>query len=229
MQAGSDSKVLMDELSTLAKEAQTLDQSVKSSFKSVGQMIKNKKLPQKIQRRHDAAVARYESEMQSLLSNLQTLQQASTEIPTQPTAPKAVTSTTANKTTAAPSPLMSDRMRALKAAREQLKNKKHKRSQQSFDPDHLPNSSLKPDPDNKPKTHKDQFIHSGLVDTPNVKLAALGDFSYANLTGADNPAYLAASDEVILSQTIKDKAAELNHDPVTIYHWVRNNIEWLPS
>ena len=46
------------------------------------------------------------------------------------------------------------------------------------------------------------------------------------MAGASDPVYLAATDEVILSQQIKDKAAELNHDAVKIYHWVRNNIQW---
>ncbi|HED35272.1 MAG TPA: transglutaminase domain-containing protein, partial [Gammaproteobacteria bacterium] len=69
-------------------------------------------------------------------------------------------------------------------------------------------------------------LHFG---SPNVQLAALGDFTFNNLPGASNPAYLAAADEVLLTQPIKDQAALLNHDPVQIYHWVRNNIEWQPT
>ncbi|HEY5604472.1 MAG TPA: transglutaminase-like domain-containing protein [Gammaproteobacteria bacterium] len=62
-----------------------------------------------------------------------------------------------------------------------------------------------------------------------VKVAALGDFTYGNLPGASDPAYLAATTEVTLSDAITAKAAELNHDPVTIYHWVRNHIQWQPA
>jgi transglutaminase-like putative cysteine protease len=34
---------------------------------------------------------------------------------------------------------------------------------------------------------------------------------------------------VTLSPAIEAKAAELNHDPVAIYRWVRNNVEWQPT
>ena len=37
------------------------------------------------------------------------------------------------------------------------------------------------------------------------------------------------NDEVTLSDAIRAKAAELKHEPVTIYHWVRNNIETIPG
>jgi hypothetical protein len=50
-----------------------------------------------------------------------------------------------------------------------------------------------------------------------------------NLPGASDPAYLAATTEVTLSDAIKAKAEELNYDPVTIYHWLRNHIQWQPA
>jgi hypothetical protein len=62
-----------------------------------------------------------------------------------------------------------------------------------------------------------------------VKVAALGDFTFGNLPGASDPAYLAATTEVTLSDAIKTKAQELNYDPVKIYHWVRNHIQWQPA
>ena len=40
---------------------------------------------------------------------------------------------------------------------------------------------------------------------------------------------MAATPEITLSPAIQTKAADLNHDPVAIYHWVRNNVEWLPT
>lgn len=73
------------------------------------------------------------------------------------------------------------------------------------------------------------IIQAGLYNTPYLTIAALGDFTFDKLAGASNPAYLAETVEITLSQAIKDKAAALNNDPVKIYHWVRNNVEWLPS
>ncbi|NOZ52354.1 MAG: transglutaminase domain-containing protein, partial [Gammaproteobacteria bacterium] len=93
----------------------------------------------------------------------------------------------------------------------------------------LPFKSAKPNPDNKPKLNKESFTSNGYFNSPQTQLAALGDFTYSNLSGADNPAYLAASDEIQLSQSIKDQAAALNYNTAEIYHWVRNNIQWQPT
>ncbi|MGR8934367.1 MAG: transglutaminase-like domain-containing protein, partial [Gammaproteobacteria bacterium] len=62
-----------------------------------------------------------------------------------------------------------------------------------------------------------------------LQLASLDDFTYNKLPAASNPAYLTESDEIVLSEAVKAKAAELQYDPVKIYHWVRNNIVWMPS
>jgi len=53
--------------------------------------------------------------------------------------------------------------------------------------------------------------------------------SDVQLHGANDPAYLGETDEIVLTQPIRDKAAELEYDPVKIYHWVRNHIEWIPT
>ncbi len=104
-----------------------------------------------------------------------------------------------------------------------------KRTHQNFDPNNMGTTSRRPDKNNTPKTTQHDFIISGLHNSPQIKLSALGDFTFDGLEEADNPLYLAETDEVQLTQSIKDKAAELDYDAVKIYHWVRNNIEWLPS
>ncbi|QSQ18941.1 hypothetical protein JY651_26685 [Pyxidicoccus parkwayensis] len=40
---------------------------------------------------------------------------------------------------------------------------------------------------------------------------------------------LAATEDVQLTQPIRDLAASLHNNPVEIYNWVRNNIQWVPS
>lgn len=101
--------------------------------------------------------------------------------------------------------------------------------QQLFDPDTLKNDPTKPNPQNKPKVNKSEFALSGLYDTPRVRVAALGDFQFDTLANASNPTYLSQNDEVKITQMIKDKAAELDYDPVQIYNFVRNNIEYVPT
>ncbi|MFO7604136.1 MAG: transglutaminase domain-containing protein [Gammaproteobacteria bacterium] len=103
------------------------------------------------------------------------------------------------------------------------------RSQQPFDPNKLPFRSETGKDTPKPRLTTGQFAAAGLYNSPKVQVAALGDFTFSNLAGADNPAYLGESVEVQITQAIKDQAAVLNHDPIQIYHWVRNNVEWLPT
>jgi hypothetical protein len=59
--------------------------------------------------------------------------------------------------------------------------------------------------------------------------AALGDFQFDKLPGASDPSYLAPTTEVVLTDAIKAKAQALNYNPVQIYNWVRNNVEWIPT
>lgn len=99
---------------------------------------------------------------------------------------------------------------------------------QKFDPNNLP-FEIRKNKQIKPKTTKEQFISKGLLNQPLPHYAALGDFDYSTLAGASNTEYLAPSDEIEITQTIQDKAAELDYDPVQIYNFVRNNIEFVPT
>ena len=147
-------------------------------------------------------VASYRAELAALLTNLTAIGQASDA---------------------------ETRAERLETARARLAAKQNRRSQQPFDPKQLPTRALRPGSDNKPRTDRDAFRRSGLFDTPYTKLAALGDYRLDGLPGADDPAYLAESDEVVLTPVIRAKAAELGHDPVRIHHWVRNQIQWQPG
>ena len=103
-----------------------------------------------------------------------------------------------------------------------------KDTHQRFDPAQLPFELKKTKP-TKPKTSQDEFISMGFVNNPLPSYAALGDFKYDTLAGASNPDYLATTDEIVITQAIADKAEELNYDPVQIYNFVRNNIEYIPT
>src|SRR5581483_7449368 len=79
-----------------------------------------------------------------------------------------------------------DQIVKARAAREPLKSK-HK-ARPTFDPNDLPNKSLQPNPANKPKLNRKDFVRAGLTDNPTVKLAAVGDFKFDKLAGASDPA-----------------------------------------
>jgi len=190
------------QLQQLQAQLQTLDQQIMADFNDIGRHITEKQLSDSIQQRQQDAVATYQNAYNDLISQLNSI------------------------TTETDIPRKQQSIQTLKAT---LASYQFKRSQQPFDPEQLLNRSLKPKLDNTPKQQEADFTRAGLHNTPHIQLAALGDFTFDKLAGASDPAYLAATPEVSLSQSIKDQAQTLNYDPVTIYHWVRNNIEWQPT
>ncbi|MEW8049456.1 MAG: transglutaminase domain-containing protein [Candidatus Thiodiazotropha sp.] len=186
----------------LRSDIEQLDQAVTANFAAIAEDIQSKGLPPVIQQRQSEMEANYRAQLDELMANLQAIEAATDA---------------------------TDLKAKVEKAKGHLKVKKNRRSHQPFDPNDLPNKALKPNKDNKPKESKAQFQQAGLFDNPYAKVAALGDFTFDQLPGADDPAFLAETDEIRLTQAIKDKATALNHDPVKIYHWVRNNVEWLPS
>jgi len=195
----TDIQQLAAEINKLSKQLEGLNTDIKAQFAKTAEHLKTKNLPAIIEQRHTDMVTAFEEKYQILQGKLKTIESATT---------------------------IDEKTAQLHDIKNWLANQQFKRSQQAFDPENLGTKSAKPNPENKPKLKSRDFAANGYFNSPNIQLAALGDFTYANLPGASNPAYLAATDEVVLTQAIKDQAAALNHDPVKIYHWVRNNIQW---
>ena len=189
-------------LEALRQEVTTLANAVSRNFEEVEAHIRDHKLDPIIMQRHEAAVAQFEQELSAMLRNLDAVRGAA-----DPREKRAL----------------------VQKARKHLSGQKLQRAQQPFDPNDLPFQSLKPNPENKPKRDKKDFSAAGLYDNPAVQLAAVGDFIFDKLPGASNPDYLGETTEVRLSDAVKAKAAELGHDPVRIFRWVRNNVEWQPT
>ena len=179
-----------------------LDSEMSQKLAATAAMIQGKGLPLAILERHEAMVAHFQNEMALLRANIQAVDEAPDQAVLQ---------------------------FRVETAKSHIHAKKQKRAQQPFDPNNLPNRAHQPNKNNKPKKKKAEFLQAGLYSNPYLQVAALGDFTFDQLPGASDPAYLADSDEVVLTQAIRDKAAELAHDPVKIFHWVRNNVEWLPT
>lgn len=202
MKEGQDASVANQQLAHFTGELDALDDAMRDNFAKTQAFIKDNDLDEVIQERFDTAFDTYETEMTNLQANLVAISQIKND---------------------------KEKLQAIIDARQQFEDKQLTRTHQSVDPKQLPHRSRKANPDNKPKLTPGEFTSAGLFDRPLAEYAALGDFTYGNLAGASNPAYLAETDEVVITQAIKDQAAALNHDPVQIYHWVRNNIEWLPT
>ncbi|MCP4002517.1 MAG: hypothetical protein GY727_16575, partial [Gammaproteobacteria bacterium] len=189
-------------LTQLNDDVQQLHEEALANFASIEQDLIDKGLPKEILQRQYDAVAKYQAEYIAFQEKINQLNAAGS---------------------------LFDQEVAIEELDTFLDKQQFKRSQQKFDPNKLPNQSLKPNPDKKPKLKQEDYTKTGLHNTPYIQLAALGDFTFDKLPGADDPAYLAGTVEVTLSQAIQDQAAELGHDPVRIANWVRNTIEWLPT
>lgn len=198
----NDTNKAQEKLIQLHDELKTYNDSALTEFTKTEKHIEKHQLDDAIKQRHQDMVANYQDEMETLLEHLNEIQTSSNN---------------------------EDKLDAVLAVRKQLESKKLKRSPQPFDANDLPNKSLKPVDSNKPRTTAEQFVKAGMINNPLTQYAALGDFSYQSLPGATEPSYLAETTEVKITQAIKDQAAALNHDTVKIYHWVRNNVVWIPS
>lgn len=203
LERGEDASAEKQALQALRQELNALDVQAIADFDAIEARLKEKNLPDVILNRHYEAVNQYKQEMSVLRANLDELDAEPTDEGKKPKAQK---------------------------AKEHLKAKQKKKGPKTqFDPNDLPNKAREPNPENKPKLTPEAFTRAGLHSNPYVKLAAHGTYTFDRLAGASDPAYLAATTEVVLTPAIVAKAEELQHDPVAIYNWVRNNVEWLPT
>lgn len=189
-----------ERLKTLRAELRELDTRTRAEFARVGELVASRNLPPVIAERHAAAMAEYDARASALLGDLETI-----ETSDEPTA-----------------------FERADTAFERLESIELERGHQPFDPENLPNRALQPVEGNEPKLNAEDFITRAETLDYTHALAANDDFDLSGLIGADESAYLASTTEVVLSDAINAKAAELNHDPVEIYNWVRNNVQWQP-
>lgn len=188
-------------LRTWREELRRLDDETRAEFDDVAALLNAKNLPSEIKRRHADALAKYQSEMTALNQDMDDALAATDD---------AVVKSKAD------------------AAYQRLSNTRLGRAQQPFDPNNLPNRSLKP-ANRTPKTTAAEFQSVGLYSNGVNGVAQVGVYDISQLASANDPAFLQATTEVTLSTDIQAKAAELHDNPVEIYNWVRNHVQWQPT
>ncbi len=204
------------ELETVDTEIGDDEAAVLEQFEAVAADLKARHLPQEILDRHDAMLKHYKAHLKwSRAKQRESIEQHSASLLTR-SASYAKRLLGANDDT-------------VEFSIDGVDTEQFERRKQHNNPNRMPTQILKPNPNNTPKSDKADFTLSGYTGNPLQHYAALGDLNYNTLPGADDPAYLGESDEIVLSDAIKAKAAELGYDAVKIFHWVRNNITWIPS
>lgn len=177
-------------------------QQIRTEFADTGAMLEQKGLPQVIRQRHADALAQFESEASAFEHEVD------------------------EALTTSDSRVESEKA---EAALQRLDRQNLGRSQQEFDPNNLPNDVLKPNRTRLPKTTPEAFQAALLTDNPSPQFAQASGFDFSQLSGASNPSYLGATTEVVLTDAIRAKAEQLHRNPVEIYNWVRNNVQWQPT
>lgn len=183
-----------------------LEADVDKGFKATEKQLRDKNLPAEILARHQAAVAEYEKRKIEFVSLIQAVEAAAEG--------------------------KGDLPGALARLGEFMAKYPNAKTHTRSDPNNLPWGRRKP-VTRAPHTSPAQFKTSRLFgDT--VKVAQAGSLSgislpTASLPAAPNAGDLAATEDVQITQAIKDLATSLNNNPVSIYNWVRNNIAFIPS
>jgi transglutaminase-like putative cysteine protease len=194
------------ELLQLQHSLKQLDLIERQSFADIEQQLIKHRLPSEILARHQDMVDHYQAEYDALTAELDAINNAGND---------------------------ADRLSRVQTALEHLKAKPNKKRQQPFDPNQLPNQI----PDGKiraPKETKEELEKLIQTQAAPVQVAAL-ELSAGMLaqtttqTTVPQAADLAATEDVQITDDIKTLAKTLNNEPVAIYNWVRNNIEFLPT
>lgn len=188
------------------KMLKSLEAEVDKGFKATEQHIKDKGLPAEILARQEQAVAQYEQRKAEFDALMQAVESAD--------------SGKGNLQSA-----LSD----LGAFMAKYPNEK---THTPTDPNNLPWGSPKP-VTRAPYTRPSQFKTSRLFGET-VKVAQAGSLSGIGLPNTTlpvtpTPADTAPTEDVQITQAIRDLATSLNNNPVKIYNWVRNNIAFIPS
>ena len=188
------------------KELKSLEAEVNKGFKETEKHIRDKNLPPEILARHEQAVAEYEkrkTEFGTLMQAVETAADGKGELQS-----------------------------ALSNLGDFMAKYPNAKTHTPTDPNNLPWGPSKP-VTRAPYTSPAQFKTSRLFGET-VKVAQAGSISGISLPSTvlpatPMPADTAPTEDVQITQAIRDLATSLGNNPVKIYNWVRNNIQFVPS
>ncbi|MDD2852643.1 MAG: transglutaminase domain-containing protein [Desulfuromonadaceae bacterium] len=183
-------------------EINKLDVEMRGQFAETEKKLKDAKLPAEILERHRKFVKHYDDNLNELKRNIERVEKAKNN---------------------------AEAETELRKVHDHLKRVKAPSRHQKLDPNNLPHRQPKAQK-REPRMKKEEFDRDLKKDkhawksAKRIQVAASG--SVAGLLTADD---LAETVEVQFTPEIKAKALELGNNPVKIYEWVRNNIEFVPT
>jgi len=244
----TDTDTKKNKLKTKRSEIEGLDTAIKKQFSDTERFLKEKGLPPEILERHYKFVRHYEDNLNELKTNLDAIDNAKTKSETDAAIsrakahlekvkpPKKHIPLDPNKLphrTAEPifiEPRTSPEQFLKDSAQLSAFSGQHKKqilSELLINPP-FAKGGLGGLPDNDPILVASNGSLKGLLNSPIPDTQSQPPVLLA-LADPPTSADLAETIEVKFTPAIQAKATELNHNPVKIYNWVRNNIEFVPT
>ena len=205
----ADFATVKAKVKTLREQSRQLQQdeaAAEAEFDAIEQHLRDKNLPPEILNRHSAMLADYQVRKTEFKRLMQAVEAADDA--------------------------QGDLYGPLDGLARFMAKYPNRKAHTPTDPNNLPWGSPKP-VTREPYTTPAQFQLSRLFGGP-VKLAAVASLSGLGLPSTTLPATptaddLAETEDVQLTQAIRAQADALSRNPVAIYNWVRNTIEFIPS
>ena len=205
-----DLKASHTQVQELETDLQSLDKGAMDDFAANEARIQAHHLPAVIEQRQQDAVKTYRGRMDTLLTELKAADES-----------KDTTTFIAH----------------MNKAKQHLDEVQVKPFHEKFDPKNLPFSVAKPT-GVKPRLSKKDYEARPVAPKKRAQVAANGSLagilSAADVTGSlptspSDPSYVAPTDDVQITPAIQAQAAALHNDPVQIFNWVHNNVEYVPT
>ena len=199
-------KESLDRLLDLKTQVEALNQKALANFSATEADLKAKGLPEEILEQHYRVVTQYKADFLKLQNYINQCQKAGS---------------------------LHDQQKAFDDIDVFLEKNKFKSEHQSLDPNNLPWGNPNADDTRQPKTTPKELSEL-ITGKPNSALA----LATAVLDAVVTPAHagglptaedLAETPDVQISDQMVRIAQYYNNDPVEIYNWVRNNIEFIPT
>ena len=183
-------------------EINALDVDIRKQFAETEKRLKDAKLPAEILERHHRFVKHYDDNLAELKGNIERVEKTK------------------------------DKKQAeaeIEKIRTHLERVKAPSRHQPLDPNNLPHRQPKVQK-REPRMKKEDFERDLKKDKSawrsEKRIMVASSSSLTGLLASDD---LAETIEVQLTPEIKAKAQELGNNPVKIYEWVRNNVEFVPT
>ena len=219
----------LEKTKSLRAEIEERDVALRKEFADVEAMIRDKGLPEEILQRHRDFVTEYDKRLSSVKAGLDNVERGAV-------APEGFFERAWFKTKIlfTGDPVRQEAAGELEA---QLESYRPRKVQKSFKPEDLPFRRMTPENTPKPKETAEEWQKALAEPSQNTAslqkaIGAVADVlispAQAQATDLPGPEDLAETIEVQFTPEIVALAAQLNNNPVEIYNWVRNNIQFIP-